>query len=1046
MAIVLGLAGDTASVGWALIDNTIGQIIATGTWCFDAPEDPEDHTPLNVLRRHYRGQRRAICRRAQRMTKIRSLFNAHGLLQDHSRNALRGDKGYDPWVLRAAALERALSSQELAIALGHIARHRGFRSISKKDYGDDASSDVSGIFKAASCNSKRLDGRTVAQMALTDTDWQSRKRNRNDFTRTVLRSDLEAEVIKIFATQRQLGNTQATEALRNAFILCAFDQRRLQDNNDKVGYCFYEPSEQRTAEHAPSFEMFRLLMHLLKVRLLARSESSKLTPDQILAAVADFGTTKELTFKHLRKRLALDPQTAFDGVQAKDESSRDVASRYGAAVGTHALRQVLGEATWALLGAFPERLDRAAEAITFRDDPVSIARGLAETGLEPRHVAPLSAAVVEGKFAMFRGAAHLSAKAARAINPGLRMSLSVHQALANAGYADMVDPNMDLANIAEPVTRKALNQILRQAREVINQNRQRFGKYGLPDQIHIMLSQELGLGQVKRNKVDTINNRLKRHKEQSRKRLHELLQFEPNVEELLRYDLWQEQGGLCGYSGAAIPLTAIAAGNRSFQVDYILPWSRFCDGSFRNKSLASATAIREKQGRTPNEWFGLVDERWSRFRLWAEACEGMTAGKKIGHYLRHDAAAVEERFRSKNLTDSRYVCRWLLHAFEQWYSKSDREDDSHDLHQQVFVRPSSLTRRLQEAWRLKDGESQADDRRFYDERCHALDAITVAVCSEDFLRHFISSAENAEAAGNGFRFSDSPEPWAGFRTQAEGLVEKVRIARPERRRIRGAAHKATIEQVRERDGDAILYGRKAVDKLTVKDLGLIKDADGRNAPLAALLRTWVFAGKPKDTPPRTSKGDVIRKVRLEVGRRLAVKIRGGSAGRGEMIRVDVFCENRQEKAPRFHLVPIYPHEVVGSSHALPPSRAIVAQKDICDWTDVTAFEFMFSLFQNSLVLVNLKGEFITGYFKGVDTSDAKIRIATVLQEGEVAPTIGKRIPRRVGTKTLASFHKLSIDRLGRVSEVPQEARTWRGQICRSGRIDGGHTRRKPDRG
>ena len=121
-------------------------------------------------------------------------------------------------------------------------------------------------------------------------------------------------------------------------------------------------------------------------------------------------------------------------MQAKDEPTRDVISRTGAAAGTYILRQVLGEPTWKSLDAFPERLDRAVEVLTFRDDPASIAHGLAETGLDPRCIALLSEAVAAGHFVTFRGAARVSAQAVRAINIGLRLGLPLVLTLTWIGW------------------------------------------------------------------------------------------------------------------------------------------------------------------------------------------------------------------------------------------------------------------------------------------------------------------------------------------------------------------------------------------------------------------------------------------------------------------------------------------------------------------------------------------------------------------------------------------------------------------------------------
>lgn len=124
---VLGIDGGIASIGWAMIelDGDSGAVLAAGVRTFDAPETDKDKTPSNSVRRATRGQRRVIRRRRQRMTCLRGLFVAEGLLPSADRDALRRP-GFDPWQLRAEGLERCLEPAEFAVALGHIARHRGF--------------------------------------------------------------------------------------------------------------------------------------------------------------------------------------------------------------------------------------------------------------------------------------------------------------------------------------------------------------------------------------------------------------------------------------------------------------------------------------------------------------------------------------------------------------------------------------------------------------------------------------------------------------------------------------------------------------------------------------------------------------------------------------------------------------------------------------------------------------------------------------------------------------------------------------------------------
>src|SRR6185312_1713912 len=210
-----------------------------------------------------RGQRRVIGRRRQRMADVRRLFVLHGLLEAASRDALRR-KGLDPWALRTAGLQRVLSRLELAVALGHIARHRGFRSNAKRDARANAADDSSKMLKAIAGTQERLAGyRTVGVMFAKDAAFAERKRNRGgDYSRSTLRSDLEAEARTLFAEQRRMGNVFATSEFEAEYARIAFSQRPLQDSEHMVQFCPFEQGQKRTARRSYAFEMFRLLSRL----------------------------------------------------------------------------------------------------------------------------------------------------------------------------------------------------------------------------------------------------------------------------------------------------------------------------------------------------------------------------------------------------------------------------------------------------------------------------------------------------------------------------------------------------------------------------------------------------------------------------------------------------------------------------------------------------------------------------------------------------------------------------------------------------------------
>ncbi len=842
MARFLGIDGGIASIGWAVIETEAGQgrILGAGTWMFDAPETDKERTPTNALRRQHRGQRRVIRRRRQRMTAIRQLFATQGLLPDPGPDGLRFP-GLDPWALRAAGLDRILEPAELAVALGHLARHRGFRSNSKRDRGSNAPSDTSKMLKAIGDTAARLSRwRTVGEMFARDPEFAGRKHNRDgDFGRSVLRRDLETETRLLFAAQRRLGSPCASEALEAAFSSAAFHQRPLQDGEHLVGHCPFEPEELRAARRGYAFEMFRLLSRLNALRLIVgRTEPQRLDQEQIARVTKDFGVQKKITYKSLRSLLDLDRHTRFDGIDPESEGN-DVVARSGAAAeGTATLRAAVGEAGWRVLIGAPEARDRIAEILSYRDDPGSIRKGLEALALEPPLLAALMDGVAAGKFAQFKGAGHISAKAARALIPGLARGLMYSEACEEIGYDHAARAEVKLEDIRNPVARKALGEMLKQVRAVI-------AAFGLPERIHVELARDVGKSAEERDEIRKGIEDRNKEKDKRRGEFRELLHRDPDEAELLRYELWKEQNGRCLYSDTPIPPTALVATDNSVQVDHILPWSRFGDDSFVNKTLCTARANQEKRGRTPFEWFTADKpaEAWATYVAGVEGCKSMRGRKKRGFYLRQNAKEVQERFRARNLGDTRYATRVLADLLERRYPKPGER--------RVLARPGALTAKLRRAWGLEDIKKDESGKRRADDRHHALDAIVIAATSEPMLQRLTRAAQAAERAGapRGFDFEVVKEPWEGFRDQARAATARVFVARAERRRARGEAHQATIRQVRERDGRMVVFERRKIADLKPADLDRVKDAD-RNAAVVAARGARVETRQPEGEPPR----------------------------------------------------------------------------------------------------------------------------------------------------------------------------------------------------
>jgi CRISPR-associated endonuclease Csn1 len=1024
---ILGVDLGIASCGWAVIEAAqgAGEILAAGVWCWEAPETAKDKTPKNQERRQARGQRRVISRRRQRMQKVRRLFHEQGMLSTSEKTAL-AISGLNPWQLRVDALDRMLTPTELAVALAHIARHRGFRSNSKRDHGANAPSDTSKMLQAMNETREALSKfRTVGEMVATA--YPDRKRNRDgEFSRTILRKDHEDEVRTICARQRALGSAHATSEFEQSFADIAFSQRPLGDSWDKVGPCPFERGEKRTAKRARAFELFRFLSRLTALRVGSGRDYRPLTEDEIQAATADFAQTKKMTFKRLREVANIDAER-FQTVPPAEESKLDVVARSGnTAEGTWALKGVLEPAMWSSLLASPEKLDHVAEALTFLEATDSIRKELDGLLLDQRIVDTIMRGVEAGKFDKFSGAGHISAKAARNIIPHLMRGLTYDKACAAAGYrhTDRVD-----AEITNPVARKALLEAEKQIRAIV-------AEFGIPDKIHIELARDIGKSAEERDEIR--RGIEKRNKEKDKIRDTEFPEIVgrpcQNAEDLLRFELWKQQAGRCLYTDTAISPSQISASDNSVQVDHILPWSRFSDDSFHNRTLCLASANQEKRGRTPFEWFRAdKDERdWEVFRARVEACKGLR-GLKKRNLLLQNADEVAERFVTRNLNDTRYAARALMARLESAYPPAPGS-------RRVFARPGPLTDKLRRAWGINDLKKDPETgKRREDDRHHCLDAIVVAATSESTLNRLTRAFQEAERKGLARDFAEFQPPWKTFTADARARFEATFVARAEIRRARGKAHDATIKQIRDVDGAKVVFERKDVARLKIEDLDRIPvpEPHGRVAEpqklrdqMVEALRAWIDTGKPKDTPPRSAKGDVIRKVRLATTDNVAVDIRSGmptcetasTADRGDMVRVDVFAKANARGRKQFYLVPVYPHEV--ATLIAPPDCAVPGNLAPDQWQGSAPAEFLFSIYSRSyLETIDARGVVKSGYFVGLDRSTGAINLGSDRNPRDTSNG------RSIGARTLTSLRKFSVDRFGQKFEVQRETRTWRGEAC-----------------
>lgn len=1039
--LVLGVDVGIASVGSAVAMRTAtgGSIAFAGSRCFEAPETPKNKELTNKIRRDKRLLRRTTRRRAQRMTEIRKLLLEAGILDTMDPDRFHQQKGApapDPWRARSEGLDRKLSDDEFAAALLHIGKHRGFKSNRKADAGQNAPDDNKRMLGAITANQELLARyRTVGEMIAKDKrfnrckDDKSNKSKRNkdgEYTHTLARDDIRQEVAMLFAAQRKLGNSNAKASLEERYSSIAFYQRPMQDSEGLIGMCPFEPDERRSPRHAPSFERFRFLAKLNIVKVREPDGSlRRLTREELQLALADFGVgSKSVTWNALVNKIGLAKGAFFDGI-GDEQAKRDLAASKGCAAGSKTLYDALGPTGWSALRDKPALLDSVATIISFREDFDRIEEGLQAL---PDLEAPLLGAIINslrrGDFGAFKGAGHISSKAARNILPHLLQGKVYSKACEAAGYDHTQTRKIEIDDIKNPVVQRSLREAIKQIETLIHHFKAR------PGRIVVELARDVGKSADERDSISKGIERRTAERERHRAELKELLnlQEEPTEQDLRRYELWKEQKYRCIYTDDKIDARDILANSNTVQIDHILPRSRSQDNSYPNQVLCTAKANQDKKQRTPWEWKGAVDPAWwTAFEARVRALS--IKPKKKRNLLMSNFDERERGFAERNLNDTRYASRALLSVLRTLYADDGEPDPASEGYlrkrRRLFAQPGQITSILRRSWGFDGVKDRADDRH------HALDAILCAastLSSEGLLQRLTRAYQQQEEENRKEWVPRLEPPWAGFRDDVMAVYASVFVSRSEKRRARGQGHADTIYGIGIEDGRKVTYERKAVSKLTKGDLARLKDAKGGNRKLAEALVAWIEKGKPTDDTPRSPKGDPVRKVLLR--RRgsdpAGLRLNGGHADNADMVRVDVFVKPNSRGKDEHYLVPIYRHQIMDRKRwPQPPVQAVRPHKHEDDWEHIgPQHEFRFSLYKDSLIEVAKRdGQVFEGYFRSMSRSTGALAISPHHRRDQTFEG------GSIGARTLILFRKLEVDRLGGKFEVKQETRTWHGEVC-----------------
>lgn len=815
--LVLGLDPGIASCGFALLDMENHEILEMGSRLFDTPVNPKNGVSLATARRGFRSTRRNLDRTQHRLKHTMNLLKEFDVVpQDATKeyfHTIKGDK--PPLELRVKALDKLLTDREWALVLYSLCKRRGYIPHGESSNTTDA--ETGKVLKALDANEKALaegNFRTVGEWLAS----LPQSRNRNGlYDKCIAHSQLADEITTLFAAQRDLGSSYASEKMEDQY-LAIFDWEKPREAFDEktyslVGNCVYFPQRKRAARCTLTSELVSAYAAFCNVSIyhLGQKEPQVLTKAQVDMCINTlFSPTPlprnndcKVTYRNLRTILELPADSTFKGIQSDDEKKKWVFKPKG----WQALRESLKDYAPELIERLRDDRDLADavfEAIAYSSTAPVLEKRLSELDLTQTEVdvlcehVPYSSRVLNGYGSRSKAALDMlldaledesvrsltQAEVATGLDKQRKMGNQVPKTTRLMPYEQWMTLTGRTNN--NPVVLRALSQMRKVVNAICNE-------WGVPHEIHVELDRELRLSKKKRQGIEKLNKQREKDNERIRKTIAELLSCRPedvNNKQVRKYRMWEEQDNFDAYTGEKIELTRLLTDDTYTQIDHILPFSRTGENSISNKILVLASSNQLKREQTPYEWMTSDQPgapSWEAFQqrvinnkhYWPRKRENLLRTEPLGE----DEAY---KFLQRSITDTAYMSREI---------KSYLDDclDFPEARTKVHVQPTAgrATSWLRHAWGLNFGENGEKDRS--DDRHHATDACVIAACSVSMMQLSAKFSKRGSSASAEVRDATlaSIQPWETFAADVRIRRERTIPTRYVPRKGRGELFEQT---------------------------------------------------------------------------------------------------------------------------------------------------------------------------------------------------------------------------------------------------------------
>lgn len=802
----LGLDLGTGSIGWVVLeldkDSVPCSIQDMGVRSFPDGREPAGvdlktglpkiGESLAVARRMAHGLRKNRDRRLNRVRLLAEKLIKYGLLPEdkNKRNSLFVK--LNPYKARNDAATGPVSKAEIARAMFHICKRRGFQSNRKTD--SDAETRK---LKLKMNNLETIlekNGLTLGQylwkrlsekgehVRFRGEEYHGEGENKKAIYPKRSMYQKELDVIR----QRQ-GNKYIPDEQWDELVSIIMFQRPLKPS--KPGTCTFENGEggrqaqPRASRQLPIAHTYRIVQEVNNLNYRSGTSNKELTAEQRQKLYTALENQKSLSFSKIRTRLfKLDKDSRFnlESERRKDLKGNVTSCDMRALFSKHNIdwdkmdSSLQNDVVQMILDA-----NELTDLLTANREhgwnfPPEIVRDLSKYHFSSSH-GHISRVCMEKLLPLMRGKGLQYWQAAREIYGDHTdySHFATGEVLEELPYYGQVlkgatapvkvtkntpDEEEKYGRIPNPTVHVALNQLRKLVNALIK-------RYGNPEQVHIELARQLKMAG---KRYDDFMSEIKKNTDKNKKRKEtfiECFKQEPTGIDLLKMRLWEELGesdfddGFGTmlrrdiYTGKNISFTQLFSDE--IEIEHILPFSKTYDNSTSNKTVTFREVNRRKGDQLPYA-FALLDNKIDpagmlersknlpKGKVWRFQEDAMDIYERIIFKRMPDAEkqqyAVEKdgAFIDRQLVDTQYISRIAARYLVPVVGEPSR----------IVPVNGKITGLLRNKWNMDSCKRKGQPGERQDHRHHAVDALVVALTDRAMIKRIADETREKQAARN----------------------------------------------------------------------------------------------------------------------------------------------------------------------------------------------------------------------------------------------------------------------------------------------------------